>query len=233
MDVDMGSIALVAAVYVYVFALIGLAELARRKYSLRSVFTRHVIHLFAGASILVLPLCSEWYYPFMIPLGLGLLVGFALTFARSSFITTSMVDEKEHTIAHAYGPLYYIVSIGVLVLFGWSRQDLVMGAIMIMAWGDGAASTLAPLIKNRHKYPFSERSIEGSTLMFCGGLLGALVALLTFSLLSTPIPLDRTLVTAAVGSLAGTLAETLSIGPLQPFDNFTVPFASFLAMYVL
>lgn len=233
MEIDLGAVGIVLAVYVYVLVLIIAAEFARHRLSLRSAFTRHIIHLFAGASILVLPLCSEWYYPFMIPVGLGLVVGLALTFAKFSFITTAMVDEKEHTHAHAYGPLYYIISIGVLTLVGWSRRDLIMASVMIMAWGDGAASTFAPLIRNRHKYSFSEKSIEGSILMFLAGLLGSSLALLVFSSLSTPIPLVRLLLTATVGSLVGTVVELLSIGPLQPFDNFTVPFAAFAIMYLL
>jgi len=233
MGIDLGEIGLVLAVYVYVLALIVAAELARRRFSLKSTFTRHIIHLFAGASILVLPLCSEWYYPFMIPLGLGVVVGLALTFAKSSFITTSMVDQKEYGVAHAYGPLYYIVSIGALVLIGWSRRDLVMASIMIMAWGDGAASTFAPLMKNRHKYSFSQKSVEGSLLMLVAGFLGATLALLISSALWVPVPLGRILPLAAVGSLVATVVEMLTVGPLQPFDNFTVPFAVFLAMYLL
>jgi len=233
MELDLGALGIVGAVYVYVFALIAVAELARRKYSLESTFTRHVIHLFAGASILILPLCSEWYYPFLLPVGLGLLVGLALTFAKSSFITTSMVDQREHTRAHAYGPLYYIISIGLLVWLGWGRRDLAMASVMIMAWGDGAASTLAPLIKNRHKYSFSEKSVEGSIVMLIGGFLGALVALLVYSWLSAPLPFTHILTTALVGSVVGTVVEALTVGPLQPFDNFTVPLAAFVAMYLL
>jgi len=240
MEIDLGAVGIVLAVYVYVLALIVAAELARRRFSLRSTFTRHIIHLFAGASILVLPLCSEWYYPFMIPLGLGVVVGLALTFAKSSFITTSMVDQKEHGAAHAYGPLYYIVSIGVLILIGWSRRDLIMASVMIMAWGDGAASMFAPMMKNRHKYSFSQKSVEGSLLMLIAGFLGATLALLVnshFLLLFSPslasVQLGHILTLAAVGSLVGTVVEMLTVGPLQPFDNFTVPFAAFVAMYLL
>jgi len=233
MDLDFNAIGIVLAVYAYVLALLVVAEIGRRRLSLKSTFTRHIIHLFAGASVLVLPLTSEWYYPFMIPVGLGLVVGLALTFAKTSFITTSMVDEKEHTRAHAYGPLYYIISIGVLILVGWSRRDLIMASIMIMAWGDGAASMFAPLIRNRHKYSFSEKSIEGSILMLLAGFLGASLALLISSTLYVAVPLGRILMTAAVGSLVGTLVEMLTVGPMQPFDNFTVPFIAFVVMYFL
>jgi phytol kinase len=233
MEIDLGAVGVVLAVYAYVLALIVAAELARREFSLKSTFTRHIIHLFAGVSILVLPLCSEWYYPFMIPLGLGVVVGLALTFAKSSFITTSMVDQKEHGGAHAYGPLYYIVSIGVLVLLGWGRRDLVMASVMIMAWGDGAASTFAPLIKDRHRYPFSQKSVEGSLLMLVAGFLGATLALVISSALWMPVDLGRILMLASVGSVVGTVVEMLTVGPLQPFDNFTVPFAAFVAMCLL
>lgn len=233
MEIDLGAVGIVLTIYLYVLALIVVAEWARRRFSLRSTFTRHIIHLFAGASILTLPLYSEWYYPFMISLGLGIVVGLALTFAKSSFIATSMVDQKEYGAAHAYGPLYYIISIGALVLIGWSRRDLVMASIMIMAWGDGAASTFAPLMKNRHKYSFSQKSVEGSLLMFIASFLGASMALLISSTLWVSVPLSRILTLATVGSLVGTVVEMLTVGPLQPFDNFTVPLAAFVAMYLL
>jgi phytol kinase len=233
MDLDLNAIGIVLAVYIYVLALLIAAEIARRKLSLKSTFTRHIIHLFAGASVLVLPLTSEWYYPFMIPVGLGLVVGLALTFAKKSFISTAMVDQSEHTGAHAYGPLYYIISIGVLILVGWSRRDLIMASIMIMAWGDGAASTFTPFINNRHKYSFSQKSIEGSMLMFIAGFLGASLALIISSMLYVAVPLGRILTTALVGSIVGTVVELLTVGPLQPFDNFTVPFAVFAAMSFL
>ena len=233
MVLDFSEIGIILAVYVYVLALLIGAEIARRRLSLKSTFTRHIIHLFAGASVLVLPLTSEWYYPFMIPVGLGLVVGLALAFAKKSFISTAMVDEKETAGAHAYGPLYYIISIGVLILVGWSRRDLIMASVMIMAWGDGAASMFAPFIENRHKYSFSQKSIEGSVLMLLAGFLGASLALLISSTLYVAVPLGRILTTALVGSLVGAVVELLTIGPLQPFDNFTVPFIAFAVMSFL
>jgi len=70
-------------------------------------------------------------------------------------------------------------------------------------------------------------------LMLVAGFLGATLALLISSALWVPVPLGRILPLAAVGSLVATVVEMLTVGPLQPFDNFTVPFAVFLAMYLL
>ena len=50
---------------------------------------------------------------------------------------------------------------------------------MVMAWGDGAASAITPSLKNRHLYPFSDKSFEGSAMMFVFAFLGALARILS------------------------------------------------------
>jgi len=233
MAISWFDIELVVLVYVIVFLIIGISEYCRRRFNLGPLTTRHAIHLFAGTALFFLPFFSEWYYPFLIPLGIGALTATAFIFKKGSFITRSMVDEKKYTRAHAFGPVYYIVSIGALVALAWNLRHIVIASIMIMAWGDGGAATFAPMLKRRHRYPNSEKTVEGSIIMFILSYLGALLAY-AVSIQSGILSADILTValTCLVGAFAGTIVEAATVGPLKPFDNFTVPFSSAIAMYV-
>jgi phytol kinase len=143
-----------------------------------------------------------------------------------------IVDEYDRL--HAYGPLYYIISILILLIIAWNFRHIAMAAIMIMAWGDGAASVLGPRFKKRHLYLNSDKSLEGSIAMFIFAILGALLAMI-ISLQSGLIVTSITglLIISFIGALIGTVSEGCSIGPLKPFDNFTVPLSAAVVMYVV
>jgi len=224
---------LVVLVYIIVFLIIAISEYCRRRLNLGPLTTRHAIHLFAGMALFFLPFFSDWYYPFLIPVGIGVVTATAFMFKKRSFITTSMVDEKKYSRVHAFGPVYYIVSIGVLVALAWNFRHIVMASIMVMAWGDGGAAAFAPLLRRRHRYPNSDKTVEGSIIMFILSYLGALLAY-TVSIQSRILSADMLTValTCLVGALVGTIVEAVTVGPIKPFDNFTVPFSSAIAMYV-
>jgi len=144
-----------------------------------------------------------------------------------------MVDETRYSRLHAYGPVFYIISIGVLLVALWSQKPIVMAATMIMAWGDGAASAITPSLRKRHRHPFSDKSFEGSTMMFIFAFLGSLLAYSIAT--STEIisaNVSSILALCMIGALVGTVAEALTLGPIRAFDNFTVPFACAAALYL-
>ncbi len=195
--------------------------------------TRNIIHIFAGNSILLLPLFSTWWYPFTIPLCLAFIVGLGLIFKVGEFHNV-MIDTSYYSYLHALGPMYYIISIGLLVPLTWNFKTVGMAAVLIMAWGDGSAATLASKIKHRHKFPFSDKTVEGSLIMFLSSILGICIAYLVSSLTgSFQIRFMHALTFTLTGALVGTVTEALSIGPLKPFDNFTVPLLSALALSLL
>jgi dolichol kinase len=107
-----------------------------------------------------------------------------------------------------------------------------MAATMVMAWGDGAASAIAPSLKKRHLYPFSDKSFEGSTMMFIFAFLGALVAY-SLSLYTGIMSASfiSVLGLCILGAFVGAVAEALTVGPIRAFDNFTVPFACAIALF--
>jgi phytol kinase len=232
LQVSLFDLGLVVLVFVLVIFLIGAVELLRRKLNLGAYTTRRAIHLFAGDSILFVPLFSSVIYPLLLPIGMGIMTALSFAFSRQSFLTQSMIDDKRYSRLHAYGPVFYIISIGVLLLSLWSQRPIIMAATMVMAWGDGAASAITPLLKKRHLYPFSDKSFEGSATMFIFAFLGALVAyslaLYTGIMSASFISVLGLCVLAA---FVGAIAEALTVGPIRAFDNFTVPFACAIALF--
>jgi phytol kinase len=233
LQVSLFDLGLAVLVFVVVILLIGAVEFLRRKLNLGAYTTRRAIHLFAGDSILFVPFFSNVIYPLLLPIGMGVITALSFTLRKGSFLTQSMIDEKRYSRLHAYGPVFYIISIGILLITLWSQRPIIMAATMVMAWGDGAASAITPSLKKRHLYPFSDKSYEGSTMMFIFAFLGALaaysLALFTGIMSSS---LTSILMLCALGALVGTVAEALTVGPIRAFDNFTVPFACALSLFL-
>lgn len=234
LELSLFDVGLAMAVFAYVILLIATAETLRKRLNLHSYATRRAIHLLAGDVILSLPWFSNVIYPLMLPIGMGLMTALAFTLGRGSFLTQSMIDKKRYSGLHSYGPVFYIISIGVLLVTSWDQKAIVMAATMIMAWGDGAASAITSSLKNRHVYPFSDKSIEGSTMMFVFAFFGALVSYLTATFAGVlSASMASILILCGAGALVGTIAEAFTLGPIRAFDNFTVPFACAAALYLV
>jgi phytol kinase len=234
LQVSLFDLGLVVAVYVLVILIIGISELLRKRLNLGAYTTRRAIHLLAGDIILLIPFFSSVIYPLLIPIGLGLMITLSFALRKGSFMTQTMVDEKRYSKLHAYGPVFYIISIGILLLALWSQKPIVMAATMVMAWGDGAASAITPSLKRRHVYPISDKSLEGSSMMFVFAFLGALLSYLVAMWTGIiPANLSSIILLSVIGAFVGTVAEALTLGPIRAFDNFTVPFTCAAALYLV
>ena len=226
------DVGLVLLVYIIVLLIIIISEYFRKKFQLNSKVTRHAIHLFAGDNMLLLPLFSAIIYPLTIPIGLAFLLLYSFHRRKKSMMSRTMIVD-EYDKYHAYGPLYYVLSIMILLIVAWDFRHIAMAAVMIMAWGDGAASVLGPRFKNRHTYPNSSKSLEGSIAMFFFAMLGASLAMMIAQqsgLITSSITV--LLVVSFIGALIGTISEACSIGPLKPFDNFIVPLSAAAVMFI-
>jgi len=220
---------LVAAVYVYVFALISVGEALRRR-GWDPRVTRRLIHLFAGDAILILPLFSSWYWPALIPIGLGALMTIAFM-KRVGFLASPMV-ESEDEVLHVYGPVYYIISILILVAVLFDDPLTVVASVFVMAWGDGAAAILAPKLKRRHMYPWSDKSIEGSSIVFAFSL-AAMVFTQAVMKAAYGVSASSPVVFTLAGAATAAVAEAMAAGPLRHFDNFTVPLITALILHLV
>ena len=233
---DLFSIVLTILVLLYVVGLILVAEKIRIKKGWSPYFTRRIIHLFAGDSIIVLPLFKHPLYPILVTVILALMVLVGLSRPNNPLSKTMVVSEYDKL--HVYGPLYYIISILVLVLFFYNKPEVVVAATMIMAWGDGFASLVPAILERKHMI-FNRgvkwrKSVEGSLSMFFFGFLGAIVGLALMMLLTGySVNLAVMIPEILVACTVATIVELLSVGVLASFDNFTVPFTAAIILALL
>ncbi|HDD63909.1 MAG: hypothetical protein B6U94_03635 [Thermofilum sp. ex4484_79] len=214
---------------------IYIVEIIRRKMNLPTSFTRRMIHFFAGDAVLLIPFFTYQIYPLIVLFLMATLTTVGIM-KKEGFFSTSMV-EKGDVVLHAYGPVYYIISVLIMTALFWNElRYITMVATMVMAWGDGVASLIPKYLKKLHKYPWCDKSIEGSLSMLLFSLFGALLALsIANSFNSTPkvfLPMEILMI-SLLASIVGTVAEAISMGAIRHFDNFSVPFSVALVLYLL
>jgi phytol kinase len=198
--------------YVYIFGIIGAAELLRRWRGYGSDFTRKVIHIGVGMLSWFISYLFDSPWPFV--------------FASATFVVINLLDWRFGVISSMsssdrsnLGTVYFPIAAAVVALIFWEQQPLLVAALMPLTWGDG----LAPVIGRRygtHKYTVlgHTRTLEGSAAFFVAGGLFTWLAL--WLKMGTP---DLTPAEALLPSLvviaAATLTEAVSIWGL---DNITV-----------
>lgn len=143
---------LVAIGYVYVLCVILASEFLRSRLGLGVEATRKAIHLFAGVSVVLVFWFSSVIFPLLVAGGLGLLTAYSFFFQREGVFSRTMVRRLERDKKYAYGPLYYIISIFLIVLFFWGHRNIIVASTLAMAWGDGAAAIVGGAFKKRHFY---------------------------------------------------------------------------------
>jgi phytol kinase len=198
--------------YLYIFGIIGLAELLRRWRGYGSDFTRKFIHIGVGMLSWVISLLFDSPWPFVI--------------ASATFVIINLVDWRFGIISSMsssdrsnLGTVYFPLASAAVALIFWESQPLMVAALMPLTWGDG----LAPVIGRRygaHQYTVlgHTRSLEGSATFFAVGGLFTWLAL--WLKVGTPemTPVEAFL-PALVVIAATTLTEAVSVWGL---DNITV-----------
>jgi len=191
--VTLKDLLVLAVVYIYVFAVIGIGEGLRRWRGMKPEFTRKMIHFFAGDAILFCPFFDMPQLIPIVPLTLGLLIFFTtprspIKSLRSMFEV--MAREEDYSTGHIYGPFYYIVSVGVIVAafalpFNatyWPLFTLGAFALFSMFYGDGLAAIIG-LRWGKHRYTIrgNTRSLEGSLTVFAMSIVSAAITFTYYS----------------------------------------------------
>lgn len=221
---------LVIAVYLYVFAIIKIGEALKARGHHPSV-TRKLIHLFAGDCVVAVGWWLSPLWPALIPIGLLIMLSYMLLRRRRDPIVQSMFWSKRGGL-HNYGALYYIASILVLLPLFWKEKSVIVASTFVMAWGDGMAPLVVDRLGSRMKYPWTDRSLEGSLAMFVFGTIGAAFGMKILGFSGLALPWNELVSDALLAGLVGAATEAFSLGPLEPFDNFTVPLVTALVLYL-
>jgi len=211
-------IALVAS-FVYVFAMIGIAEGLRRWRGYSVEFTRKFIHIAVGMWAYGTVLLFERRTFAIIP-PLAFVAINALSYWQGTFKAMETGEKGQ------LGTIYFPISFAALIWLLWGRPHLLVASLMPMTWGDALAAVIGRRI-GRHRYTVagSTRSLEGSGVMFLASWVATFLPLV----LLAPGALSPAAAAgaAAITALAATIIEAISPWGI---DNLTVPAISALVL---
>lgn len=193
----------------YVLLILGLAELARRRGVGRGV-TRKIVHIGIGTWVGPTYLLYEHQLWAVIP-PLAFVFVNALSY-RYGLIKS--VEGEERNV----GTLLYPLSVTLALALFWEPRLRPVGlaAILVMAWGDAAASLVGRRFGRRtYRILGHPRTLEGSLAMLVTSV-GAIYA--SFAWLGTLPP--ELWVAAGAAAIGATILEGLS---LWGVDNLLVP----------
>jgi phytol kinase len=196
----------------YVFTLLGLAELLRQRRGYSNNFTRKVIHIGVGMLSWALPFLFSNPWPFI-----AACIGFAVLNVldwRYGFFQAMASNNRQNL-----GTVYFPLAAAAVAYVFWDSPPLMVAALMPLTLGDGLAPVIGHAI-GTHEYRIhtSRRTFEGSIGFFVATLFGTWLAL--WIMPGQPeLALPNATAPALVVALATTLAEAISIWGV---DNLTV-----------
>lgn len=222
----MNNVLAVVLSFIYIFAVIGVAEGLRRAFGLPAEFTRKVVHIGVGmwAFGTAALFTNKWFA--IIPPVVFIVLNY-ISYRRNVFAAMEVADKSN------LGTVYFPVAFAaVILLFFDVSKALMVALLMPMTWGDAFAAILGRRF-GRHRYAVfkrgatlgATRSLEGSAAMFIFSFLSAAITLAIFG-----TPLDAAILLGVVLALFATVVEAISPAGL---DNLLVPASGVLAYLVL
>lgn len=195
---------------IYVLAVIGGAEIARRRGVDRSI-TRKIVHVGIGTWVIPTFLLFDHRLWAVVPPACFVLV-------NAASFRFNLIRSVEGEPANV-GTILYPISVASALGLFWHADWPAVGAaaILVMAWGDAAASLVGRRYGRRiYRVMGHPRSLEGSLAMLAVGFVAILV-----SFVAMGMPVDQGVVLAAL--LASTIATGFEAVSLWGFDNALVP----------
>ena len=205
----------VAAVVVWLAAVLLTALAVRRRWPHQKEWSRKVVHIGTGAVVLL-----AW--AFAIPRDLALGAAALVTVGTALNHRFRLLPAVEDVGRHSYGTIAYGASITILLALFWPQQPLPVAAgVLVMACGDGLAGLVGPQINSLRWRIFGQtKSLAGTAAMALTSWIVLVLLIGVAQATGAPAP---SLVAAAVIAVAATGLEQLSGFGL---DNLSVPLAT-------
>ncbi|NIM93861.1 MAG: phosphatidate cytidylyltransferase [Anaerolineales bacterium] len=208
--------------YVYVFAMIGIAEALRKWRGYSTEFTRKFIHIGVGMWAYGTVLLFENRTFAVIP-PLTFIVINAISYRRGTFQAMETGEKGR------LGTIYFPISFSVAVWLLWDHPHVLVASLMPMTWGDALASVIGQRYGRRfYSILGSARSLEGSITMFLSSWIATLIPLILLS--PEPLSVENAVLVSCVTAVAAAIIEGVSPWGI---DNLTVPAVSALALAIM
>lgn len=202
--------------FVYIFAIIGLAEGLRRRRGYRSSFTRKVIHIGVGMMSWFLHFLFDNPWPFVLACAAFMILN--LLDWRYGFFAAMASSDRSNL-----GTVYFPLAAGIVALLFWQQPPLMVAALMPLTWGDGLAPVVGQAYGRRAYVIASHtRTYAGSTGFFVACFIFTWLALWLVPGAPAITPLQA-VAPALTITIVTTLVEAVSIWGL---DNLTITAAA-------
>ncbi len=160
-----------------VLLLLAVSEALRRALHLRAEFSRKMVHIGTGFIVFFAPHWITHGGPVM---ALGVL----FTFVNLLAYRRHWLEAVHRNTRNSHGTAYYPFALFLLASVAWNDHvPLVIAGMLVMALGDGLAGIAGELLPRPVVYRLtsSEKSLEGSLVMFLGSFAALLLTWLGFS----------------------------------------------------
>ncbi len=211
--------------YLYLFVLIAVAELARKRLGARTEHTRTIVHVGIGMwSVPTVYLFSDWRWG-IVPL-VTLAFVLYLSFRYELFAS---VEEDGGSLGTVLLPLASALLLGLLWRPG-SDEDygfIAIGGLMTVSWGDAMATIIGRRTGTR-RYLVSghARTMEGTLAMFFASSVTMTLVLVFMGQLDWHQSIGFAMIAATVAASV----ESVSI---HRTDNLTVALTTAATLYAL
>ena len=204
----------------YVFTMIGLAELLRRRRGYGSGFTRKVIHIGVGMMSWFIPFLFTSPWPFIFACVAFMIIN--LLDWRYGFISAMQSSSRSNL-----GTVYFPLAAAVVALVFWDQPPLMVAALMPLTWGDGMAPVIGAAYGRRfYRVHTSTRTVEGSLGFFVAGFIFTWLALWLMPGTPAITPVGAILPALVIMAVT-TVIEAVSIWGL---DNLAVTAAAIVIL---
>ncbi len=146
----------------------------------------------------------------------------------------TMIGEASRE-GHSSGLLFYVVSVGVMVLLSGDHIMAASMGILALAYGDGFGSLIGRKLGSRPLR--GGKTVEGSLAVFAATAISGALMLLFYGFLmdsghyvGTAVGMPLLLIAPLVAGIVASLAELLSPGE---YDNLSIPLTVALTMMLL
>lgn len=206
-------------VYGYLFICFFILSLLRYYFDIKTEFTRKIMHFLTGLTWFII---NHFYineiHMIIIPLTFVLINILSYKFKIFKIVERT---EKNH-----FGTVYYAIGILILQILNYFKPSFIMAtsiSVIILTFGDGAASFFGSLFKNNKLKLLFDKSITGFLSFILFSILGILIYTNYYNVF-----VDRNALVIIV--LTGAVLELITGGGL---DNLSILFGITTLAYLL
>ena len=206
-------------VYGYLFICFFILSLLRYYFDIKTEYTRKIMHFLTGLTWFIINhFFINEIHMIIIPLTFVLINILSYKFKIFKIVERT---EKNH-----FGTVYYAIGILILQILNYFKPSFIMAtsiSVIILTFGDGAASFFGSLFKNNKLKLLFDKSITGFLSFILFSILGILIYTNYYNVF-----VDRNALVIIV--LTGAVLELITGGGL---DNLSILFGITTLAYLL